>query len=131
VKLRNSERTRPVLVTLAPRLDRVLDRLADYFAAAQEAHPESGSRFVRLIDRIPAKLLPLLAEQPDIGRPAKLVGKGSLVEQAILEELVEITGNGRWEVREWSDDGFTVLYYRSATQVVLASIKDDRQQSYM
>lgn len=118
----------PVVAT--HRFERALDALLDHYASLRHLHPDAGARALRLIDLVESELAPLLAAQPDIGRPARLSLLQSDAEAAWLIRLAPLTARRRLQAREWLLGDFWILYYRSAGAVYLASARHEREAAY-
>ncbi len=118
----------PVVATR--RFERALDALLDHYASLRHLHPDAGARALRLIDLVECELAPLLAAQPDIGRPANLSLLQTEIEAAWLTRLAPLTARRRLQAREWLLGGFWILYYRSAEAVYLASARHEREAAY-
>ena len=85
---------------------------------------------MRLIDLVEGELAPLLAAQPDIGRPAQLSLIQSQTEKEWLNRLAPLTARRRLQAREWLLGDFWVLYYRGSGAVYLASARHEREAEY-
>jgi hypothetical protein len=85
---------------------------------------------LRLIDMVESELPPLLAAQPDIGRPAQLSSTQGQAEKSWLARLAPLTAHRRLQAREWLVSDFWVLYYRSSSAVYLASARHEREAEY-
>ena len=118
----------PVVVT--HRFERALNAMLDHYAALQHLHPDAGAKAQRLIDVVQTKLPPLLAAQPDIGRPAQLHLLHNPVESAWIAKLAPLSARRRLQAREWLLDDFWILYYRSAGAVYLVSARHAREAQY-
>ncbi len=118
----------PVVAT--HRFERALDTLLDCYASLRHLHPDSGAKALRLIDLVEGELAPLLAAQPDIGRPANLSLLQNETEAAWLTRLAPLTARRRLQAREWLLGEFWILYYRSAAAVYLASARHEREAAY-
>jgi hypothetical protein len=118
----------PVVVTR--RFERALDAMLDHHAALQHLHPDAGAKALRLIELVQNDLAPLLAEQPDIGRPAQLHLLHNPAESAWIARLAPLSARRRLQAREWLLDDFWILYYRSADAVYLVSARHEREAQY-
>jgi hypothetical protein len=123
-----SRRRLPVVATR--RFERALDALLDHYASLRHLYPDAGSRALRLIDLVEGELPRLLAAQPDIGRPARLVQTQSEAERIWLHRLAPLTARRRLQAREWLLGDFWILYYRGVDAVYLASARHEREAEY-
>ena len=124
----STPRRLPVVATR--RFERALDALLDHYDGLRHLHPDAGSRALRLIDLVEGELAPLLAAQPDIGRPAQLSVNQGETEKNWLNRLAPLTARRRLQAREWLLGDFWILYYRSASAVYLASARHEREAEY-
>lgn len=118
----------PVVVT--HRFERALDAMLDHYAALHHLHPDAGAKALRLIELLQTDLAPLLAVQPDIGRPAQLHLLHNPAESAWMARLAPLSARRRLQAREWLLDDFWILYYRSADAVYLVSARHAREAQY-
>lgn len=118
----------PVVATR--RFERALEALLDFYASLRHLHPDAGAKASRLIELVDTELAPLLAAQPDIGRPAQLSLLHTEAEAAWLRRLAPLTVRRRLQAREWLLEDFWILYYRGSSAVYLASARHEREASY-
>lgn len=85
---------------------------------------------VPLIDLVETELMPLLAAQPDIGRPATLQLLHDAAESAWLTRLAPLSARRRLRPREWLLAGFWVPCCRSSDVIYLASARHEREAQY-
>ncbi len=104
--------------------------MLDHYAALQHLHPDAGAKALRLIELVQNDLAPLLAEQPDIGRPAQLHLLHIPAESAWIARLAPLSARRRLQAREWLLGDFWILYYRSADAVYLVSARHSREAQY-
>jgi hypothetical protein len=118
----------PVVVTR--RFERALEAMLDHYQSLQHLYPDAGTRALRLIDLVTTELAPLLAEQPDIGRPAVLPLLHSEAGAAWLARLAPLSARRRLQAREWRLEEFWILYFRSTDAVYLVSARHEREVRY-
>ena len=124
----NSPRRLPVVVTR--RFERALEAMLDYYSSLRHLHPDAGSRALRLIELVEGDIPRILAEHPDIGRPAQLSLTMSNSERNWLLRLAPLTARRRLQAREWLLGDFWILYYRTTSAVYLASVRHEREADY-
>lgn len=121
---------RRVTIVVTRRFERALETLLDYYETMQHLHPDAGSRILELLNLVENELPVLLAEHPDIGRPAQLNLRQGAEESVWLQRMASQTATRRLRPREWLIGDFWILYYRSAKAVYLASARHVREAGY-
>jgi hypothetical protein len=101
--------------------------MLDHYVTLQHLHPDVGARAPCLIELVQSDLAPLLAAQPDIGRPALLHLLHNPAESAWITRLAPLSACRRLQAREWLPGDFWILYYRSADVMYLVSAWHTRE----
>lgn len=111
------------------------DAQADYFEGMQSKYPDAGLRLKRLQERLSRHILPLLQNQPGLGRPYSIPETGETAQmKADIDTLMAIAvpeiARVQASLREYVDKDFNVLYAVASDAVFIISLKNQRQLRY-
>ena len=109
---------------------------ADYFEGMQSKIPDAGLRLKRLQERLSRHTLPLLQNQPGLGRPSTIPKTGETVQmKADIGTLMAIAvpeiARAQASLREYVDKDFNVLYAVTTDAVFIISLKNQRRLRYL
>jgi hypothetical protein len=101
-----------------------------YYEAQQAHYPNAGARLLQFLDALEHRVIPMLAANPQLGRPVLLDLTHAAQDTALFEAISQLQTAQGLQARRWVIAPFVVLYFQNQDAVYLVSIKHEKQDAY-
>lgn len=117
------------LITTA-HFKNAVERHIGYYEAQQAHYPAAGARLLEFLDALEHRVMPMLAANPQLGRPVLLDLTQTAQDTALFQTINQLQTAQGLQARRWVIVPFVVLYFQNQDTVYLVSMKHKKQDTY-
>jgi len=112
------------------RYRRAVSLMWEHYARQLSMHPDAGAALDRFLEALQLRVLPMLLSQPNLGSPVSTTEEHDDVAMTDMLRIGRAAGRRKLQTRQWFEGEFALLYLELEGDVVLLSVRHQRQRSF-
>jgi hypothetical protein len=107
-----------------------VDSHISHYETQRTRYPDAGARILRFLDVLEHTVMPMLAANPQLGRPVLFDLGPSAADTHLFQSISQLQTAQGLQARRWVMAPFVVLYFQNQDTVYLVSMKHEKQETY-